>query len=136
MIGIFEVYIEARICLENESGGSQGGGGGGIDFFVLGRDRLELLGDAAEDGGRFRGSVFFCIFGSDFRFFLEDFISGFRLLFGGVFITSSTSVSSKRSFGSSSSLYSFLSFRLWMLFPPAKRENLRHVERSFFLQVK
>ena len=81
----------------------------GIDFFALGRDRLALLGDVAEDGGRFRGFVFFGIVGSGFRFFLEDFISGFRLLFGGVFITSSTSGPSKRSFETSSSLYSSLS---------------------------
>ena len=127
--------MKLEFVLKMKAVGSQGGGGGGIDFFALGRDRVALLGDAAEDGGRFRGFVFFDIFGSGFRFFLEDFISGFRLLFGGVFITSSTSGSSKGSVESSSSLYSSLSLGLWMLFPSTKRENLRHVQALRYYDI-
>ena len=107
MVGILEGFIEARICLENQNG-----------------DRLTLFGDAAEDGGRFRGFLFF-----------EDFISGFRLRFDGVFFTSSTPGSSKGSVESSSSLYSSLSLGLWMLFPSTKRENLRHVQALRYYDI-
>ena len=84
LVGIFEGFIEARICLENQNCGSPGGGGGSIDFFALGQDHLVLFGDAVKDG--VVSEAFFSSVFSEAAFVsFEDFISGFRLRFDAVF---------------------------------------------------
>ena len=107
-VGIFEGFIEARICFDIIWWRRRGWGP-----FV----RLSFL-------QYFRKP----------RFFFEDLISNFRLRFDGVFVTSPTSVSSKGSFESSSSLYYSLSdceyFFHWL------RENLRHLQAWRYLLIR
>ena len=128
-----------KFCLRNENGSTYAGprhAAGASQtlvrppfLFSLVRSGFNnwLIGLNHFGGGQLRGFLFFSIFGSRFRFVRKIYFRPPFVFWWCLYHFSNiNSGFSKGSFESLSSLYS--SLRLCMLFPPTKRENLRHVQ--------